>query len=502
MTNHHPSASSFSTFSASTISYTTTSTLSSSMLSSHLHQPQPQSTSVLSSSQSHNSRADSIGYTSAKSSFSTTSATNNNEDIDATSIDSQSPLSPPADPLIKRILVTGGAGFIGSHVVRNLVLRYPQYHIFNFDRLDYCSSLKSLEDLVGRPNYSFIKGDITSSDFVNYILKEHQIDTVIHLAAQSHVDNSFGDSFEFTKNNVMGTHVLLEGARVHSVRKFIHVSTDEVYGEVERGNPRCDEDTILAPSNPYSATKAAAECLVKAYFKSFNVPVVITRSNNVYGPHQYPEKIIPKFICSLLQEKKCFIHGNGANSRHYIYATDVADAITLILHKGEPGEIYNIGTDFEISNLQLARYLLLHFGLVERPRELVRGGYICGYTSPSESPLVSPMSSGDSSHHQRRKLSVDDVGARWGGREHGIVLEGESKYLEFVADRPFNDKRYAIDSSKLKGFGWRPRVSFEMGIQMTVEWYRKHANTWWDDDIVTALVPHPLKKMPQLRIQE
>ncbi|CAG8662981.1 6749_t:CDS:2, partial [Racocetra fulgida] len=208
------------------------------------------------------------------------------------------------------------------------------------------------------------------ADFMSFILREKKIDTIFHLAAQTHVDNSFGDSFEFTKNNVMGTHVMLEAAKVHGIKRFIHVSTDEVYGEVAK--------TSVAPSNPYSATKAAAECLVQAYHKSFGLPIIITRSNNIYGPYQYPEKICSKFIC------------NGSNSRKYLYAGDVADALDIILHKGQVGEIYNIGSNFEISNLELARTLIRKFGYKEE------------------------------------------------------------EHIEFVQDRAFNDRRYAVDYRKLR----------------------------------------------------
>ncbi|KXS21925.1 dTDP-D-glucose 4,6-dehydratase [Gonapodya prolifera JEL478] len=340
-------------------------------------------------------------------------------------------------PEIKNIMVTGGAGFIASHVLDRLVRWYPEYNVTNFDKLDYCSSLKNLASVDWRSNYHFVKGDITSSDFVTYLFSEKKIDTILHFAAQTHVDNSFGDSLDFTLNNVMGTHVLLEAARIHGVRRFIHVSTDEVYGEVDGED--VTEDTVLAPSNPYSATKAAAEMLVRAYTKSFGIPTVITRCNNVYGPHQYPEKVIPKFICMLMDGRKLTIHGNGQNRRRYIYATDVADAMINILHKGEVGEIYNIGPGQELSNLELARSLLRAFG-----------------------------------------RDPDDV-----------------NNLEFVEDRAFNDSRYAIDSGKLRGLGWSPAVSFQEGIAKTIAWYRVHGLSWWGD-ISSALTPHPLKQLAQV----
>ncbi|KAG2222509.1 hypothetical protein INT45_012823 [Circinella minor] len=335
---------------------------------------------------------------------------------------------------IKSILITGGAGFIGSFLVRKLVVLYPEYHIYVVDKLDYCGSLHNLKSVSEFPNYTFIKGDITSSDFMAFVLKEKKIDVIFHLAAQTHVDNSFGDSFEFTKNNVMGTHVMLEAAKVHRVKRFIHVSTDEVYGEVV-SRPDCREDSILQPTNPYSATKAAAECLVKAYHHSFNLPIMITRSNNVYGPYQYPEKITSKFICSLLRKGRCYIHGDGHNSRKYLYAGDVADALDVIFHRGEVGETYNIGSNFEISNLEFATRLIRIFG-----------------------------------------YKIED-------------------HVEFVQDRAFNDKRYGVDCSKLEGLGWKPKMDFEGGLRKTIEWYKHRTVEWWGD-ISGALVPHPLKALP------
>jgi len=228
------------------------------------------------------------------------------------------------------------------------------------------------------------------------------------------------------------------------IQRFIHVITDEVYGEVMPNRPAMKEEAILAPTNPYAATKAAAECLVKAYHKSFNMPVIITRSNNVFGPYQYPEKITSKFVCQLLRKQKCYIHGDGSNSRRYLYAGDVANAIDVVLHKGEIGEIYNIGTHFEISNLNLARYLLREFAL----------------------------------------------------QSNRPIEELEAEYLEFVEDRAFNDKRYEVDCSKIERLGWKPTVTFEQGIKKMTEWYSKHGSTWWGD-ISSALVPHPGKKIPE-----
>ncbi|KAL7746985.1 hypothetical protein RI367_007299 [Sorochytrium milnesiophthora] len=344
-------------------------------------------------------------------------------------------------PDIKNVLITGGAGFIASFIVRKFVRQYPEYNIYNLDKLDYCSSLNNQRALESYPNYHFIKartpfhdGDITVLDLVSFVLHEKKIDTILHFAAQTHVDNSFGNSFDFTHNNVMGTHVLLEAAKLHHIKRFVHVSTDEVYGEVDMHSADLLEQSILAPTNPYSATKAAAEMLVEAYHKSFNLPAIITRSNNVYGPCQYPEKVIPKFILLLERGQQCFIHGSGSNTRRYIYATDVADAIDTIVHKGNTGEIYNIGSQHEISNLELAHTIVKAMDLP-----------------------------GDVSEH-----------------------------VVHVDDRAFNDRRYAVDCSKVEALGWKPRVTFEDGLKKTIEWYSEYGATWWGN-IDHILVAHPLK---------
>mmetsp|Transcript_35567 Transcript_35567/g.49378 ORF Transcript_35567/g.49378 Transcript_35567/m.49378 type:complete len:975 (+) Transcript_35567:126-3050(+) len=332
------------------------------------------------------------------------------------------------------ILLTGGAGFIASHVALLILKKYPQYKVVVLDKLDYCSSLKNFDALQSYPNFKFIKGDICTPDLVNYILTSENIDTVMHFAAQSHVDNSFGNSFDFTMNNIYGTHVLLEGARVvGGIRRFIHVSTDEVYGESSMdyvdGNT---ESHALEPTNPYAATKAGAEMLVKAYMTSYKLPCITTRGNNVYGPQQYPEKLIPKFV--LLAKRGCTlpIHGNGLNTRSYLHVDDVARAFDLILHKGVVGEIYNVGTKQERTVLSVAQTISKYFKL-------------------------------------------------------------DTHAINYVEDRMFNDQRYYLETSKLSELGWEEKVPWEEGIRTTIEWYLKHGETWFLNDISSALQAHPTK---------
>ncbi|KAK9487256.1 hypothetical protein V1527DRAFT_481314 [Lipomyces starkeyi] len=337
-------------------------------------------------------------------------------------------------PTINNILITGGAGFIASWLVRHLALQYPDYNVICFDKLDYCASFNNIAYVNANcHNFKFVKGDITNPGEVEVVLREQKIDTIMHLAAMSHVDLSFGgDSYEFTSVNVYGTHVLLEAAKTYGkITRFIHVSTDEVYGEVLEEDTDVLESAILAPTNPYAATKAAADMLVNAYYRSFKLPVIIVRCNNVYGPHQFPEKIIPKFICLLAGSRKCLIHGDGSNSRRYLFAGDAVDALDTILHKGTIGQIYNIGTTDEVSNRELCVLLLMEFG-------------------------------------------------------YG---EGEfDQHVEYTNDRPFNDRRYAIDASRLKSLGWSQKTRFEVGISRTIAWYRQFGSLWWGDisDILTA----------------
>ncbi|CAL9050658.1 unnamed protein product [Musa banksii] len=331
----------------------------------------------------------------------------------------------------KNILITGAAGFIASHVANRLVRNYPKYKIVVLDKLDYCSNLKNLNPSRSCPNFRFVKGDIGSADLVNYLLITESIDTIMHFAAQTHVDNSFGNSFEFTTNNIYGTHVLLEACKVTGqVRRFIHVSTDEVYGETDEdavvGN---HEASQLLPTNPYSATKAGAEMLVMAYGRSYGLPVITTRGNNVYGPNQFPEKLIPKFILLAMRGQPLPIHGDGSNVRSYLYCEDVAEAYEVVLHKGEVGHVYNIGTKKERRVIDVA---------VD----------ICKLFS----------------------LDTDTV-------------------IKFVENRPFNDQRYFLDDQKLKNLGWSEKTIWEEGLKKTMEWYMNNPD-WWGD-VSGALLPHP-----------
>jgi dTDP-glucose 4,6-dehydratase len=308
------------------------------------------------------------------------------------------------------ILVTGGCGFIGSNFINYILNKDSSLKIFNIDCLNYCANESNIQ---ANPNYKFIMGNITSKDLVLYILNEYSIDAIIHFAAQSHVDNSFDNSLQYTTDNVMGTHVLLQASKEYGkIKKFLHFSTDEVYGEVDLEHPGCHEKSLLNPTNPYAATKAAAEFLVRSYYHSFKLPVVIIRCNNVYGLNQYPEKLIPKFIKLLKEGKKLTIHGKGDTRRNFIWAEDVAIATELIFNKGVLNEVYNIGTTQEFSVMDVAKLLV-------------------------------------------NKLTDDKI------------LEN---HIEFVEDRPFNDFRYSVDTTLLKSLGWEELyINFNANINYLIE---------------------------------
>ena len=309
------------------------------------------------------------------------------------------------------LLVTGGCGFIGSNAINYLASAHPDWRIINIDKLDYCASESNV---TVTDNYTFILGDICDPKLMTHTLNHYSIDAVIHFAAQSHVDNSFGNSIQFTKDNVLGTHTLLECCKVYGkLKRFLHISTDEVYGEVDMEHDGCCEKSLLNPTNPYAATKAAAEFLCKSYYTSFGLPIVMTRGNNVYGPNQYPEKLIPKFVKHIVDGEKCTVHGKGITRRNFIHVLDVAKAVDVIFNKGSLNEIYNIGTDNEYSVMDIF-YM------------------ICDALKPGE--------------------SRDD-------------------FAEYVEDRAFNDFRYAINSDKLKALGWSETVNFKEGLAETMQHY-------------------------------
>ena len=317
-----------------------------------------------------------------------------------------------------RLLVTGGCGFIGSNFVNYYFNENKEVTIVNLDAMYYCASeLNVNEDIRNSPRYHLIKGNLCSYDLIANILNIYQIDTIIHFAAQSHVQNSFEDALQYTHDNVQGTHTLLEACRKYGngngkIKRFIHISTDEVYGEsmINENEEKKNENSILCPTNPYAATKAAAELIAKSYYHSFKMPIIITRGNNVYGPNQYPEKLIPLFIKLLKENKPVTIQGDGSNLRAFLHVDDVSSALDIILEKGQIGEIYNIGSDenTEYSVTEIAHKLI----------KLIKG------------PLVT-----------------------------------DSEYITYIEDRPFNDKRYHISNEKLKQLGWQICINFEEGLE-------------------------------------
>ncbi|HKZ21775.1 MAG TPA: dTDP-glucose 4,6-dehydratase [candidate division Zixibacteria bacterium] len=316
-----------------------------------------------------------------------------------------------------RLLVTGGCGFIGSNFVRYLLKKYPDYKIFNLDKLTYAGNLENLSEVEKNPNYKFIQGDICNPQPVNQILAE-KIDSIINFAAESHVDRSLYDPVVFVQSNFVGTQVLLQSALQHKVSLFLQISTDEVYGPV-LGNHKSTEKETLNPSSPYAASKASADLLALSYFKSFNLPLIIARPTNNFGPYQFPEKLIPLFISNALEDKSLPIYGDGLYVRDWLYVQDHCEALDLILQKGKAGEIYNISSHNEKTNLEITDSILQALG---KPKNLIK----------------------------------------------------------HVPDRPAHDRRYALDSTKLeKELGWKSKFSFEKALQETVEWYKKN-RSWWE----------------------
>jgi dTDP-glucose 4,6-dehydratase len=318
-----------------------------------------------------------------------------------------------------RLLVTGGAGFIGSNFIRSMLEQHPDYQIVNLDKLTYAGNLENLSGLEQDPRYEFVQGDICDSDCVGGILK-NGVDAVINLAAESHVDRSILNSAEFVQTNVVGTLNLLESCRKNQVGRFVQISTDEVYGSLEDSGA-FTEQTPIAPNSPYAASKASADLLVRSYCRTHGFPGIITRCSNNYGPYQFPEKLIPLLISNALADRPLPIYGDGLYVRDWIHVRDHCAAIDTVLHQGSVGEVYNVGARQELPNLQVVRLVL-------------------------------------------KSLNKDE------------------SLIRYVEDRPGHDRRYAIDSSKLESeLNWRPQVSFEVGLQDTIEWYRR--NSAWVEHV-------------------
>ena len=313
---------------------------------------------------------------------------------------------------IMKLLVTGGAGFIGSNFIRHILNKYPDYHITNLDKLTYAGNLDTLKDNEGSAIYQFLKGDICDAKTVSEAVQG--VDAIVNFAAETHVDRSILEPGSFIQTDIYGTYVLLEAVKAHGIQRYIQISTDEVYGSIEQGS--FTEASPLMPSSPYSASKAGSDMLVHSYWKTFHLPVIITRSSNNYGPYQYPEKLIPLFITNALEDRPLPLYGDGLNVRDWIYVTDNCAGIDLVLHRGKEGEVYNIGGGNERTNIEITEIILRELG---KPKDLIKR----------------------------------------------------------IKDRPGHDRRYSIDSSRLVSLGFKPQYGFEEAMQNTVRWYQE--NEWW-----------------------
>lgn len=315
-----------------------------------------------------------------------------------------------------KLLITGGAGFMGSNFIKYILKKYPDYEVVNLDKLTYAGNLENLKEVEDNPQYKFVKGDIADKDIIIRIFEENHPDILINYAAETHVDRSILDPEAFIRTDVIGTYTLLEAVRKYGLQRFIQISTDEVYGSITNGS--FTEKSPFDPSSPYSASKAGGDHLVSAYFKTYDLPVISTHSCNFFGPNQYPEKLIPLFITNLLEGKQVPVYGNGEQVREWIYTEDHCDAVEFLTRKGELGESYNIGTGDEKQNIEITKLILQNLGL-------------------------------------------------------------EDSRIEYVKDRPGHDQRYSLDSSKLRALGWKPQYLFDEALKQTIEWY-KNNEEWWE----------------------
>ena len=351
----------------------------------------------------------------------------------------------------RNILITGGAGFIGSHVVRLFVTKYPEYHIINLDKLTYAGNLANLADIEQQSNYTFVKADICDFEKILELFRQYCIDGVIHLAAESHVDRSIEDPGIFVQTNVMGTRVLLDASRKFGVKRYHQVSTDEVYGSLG-AEGYFTEATPLCPHSPYSASKTSADMVVMAYHDTYKMPVTITRCSNNYGPYHFPEKLIPLIIKNILEGKHLPVYGDGSNVRDWLYVEDHCKAIDLVVREGQDGEVYNVGGHNEKTNLEIVKLTIstIHRLMAENPeyRQVLK---------------------------KKVKDENGDISIDWINED----------LITFVKDRLGHDQRYAIDPTKItNALGWYPETKFEVGIVKTIEWYL--ANQAWVEEVTSG----------------
>jgi len=313
-----------------------------------------------------------------------------------------------------KLLITGGAGFMGSNFIKYILKKHPDWQVVNLDKLTYCGNLENLKEVSQSSNYTFVKGDIANREDVERAIGDG-VDKIINYAAETHVDRSILEPDAFIKTDVFGTYTLLEAVKKYNVAQYIQISTDEVFGSIKEGS--FSEESPFMPNSPYSASKAGGDHLCRAYFITYNLPVIITHSCNFYGPNQYPEKLIPLFITNLLERKKVPVYGKGDQVREWIFTEDHCRAVEFLMEKGRPGEVYNIGTGYEKQNIETTKFILNELGFDE-------------------------------------------------------------DMIETVKDRPGHDVRYAINSQKLRGLGWKPEVDWEEGMRRTISWYKEN-EAWW-----------------------